>query len=58
MNPHSIGPDRNPLSKGPDPGIPTPEIGPELIIFLGMGCSGIEAKEVELSKAAARSMLL
>lgn len=42
MNPRSIGPDRKPLI-GPEPGISGPD--------LGMGWSGIEEKEVELSKA-------
>jgi hypothetical protein len=63
MNPLSIGPDKNPLSIGPEQGIRAefPVKGPELMDpnrLLGIGCRGIEAKEVELSKAAARSMVL
>ena len=59
MNPLSIGPDMNPLSKGPEPGTRLPDIGPEEFIkFFGIGCSGIEEKDVVLSKAAARSKQL
>lgn len=58
MKPRSIGPDMKPRSKGPDPGMKPrfPEKGPEFMRFLGIGWRGREAKEVELSKAAALSM--
>lgn len=59
-NPRSIGPERNPHSRGPEPGMLSrfAEMGPELIRPLGIGCRGIEEKEVELSKVDDLSILL
>lgn len=58
MKPRSIGPDKKPLSTGPEPGPETRGIGPDLTEvteFRGIGWSGIEANKFELSKAAALS---
>lgn len=54
----SIGPDKNPLSMGPDSKPEILGIGPERTVgmeFLGIGWRGIEAKESELSKEEALS---
>lgn len=61
----SIGPERNPRSIGPEPGI-APEVGgiglerTEGIEFRGMGWRGIEAKESELwnEEALSREVVL
>lgn len=60
MKLRSIGPERNPLSMGPEPGKGPEErgIGPERtegIEFRGIGCRGMEAKESELWKEEALS---
>ncbi|KAJ6416170.1 hypothetical protein OIU84_004880 [Salix udensis] len=70
-NPRSNGPNKNPLSIGPENSLSIrpehgiraklPIKGPELKDtnrLMRIGCKGIEAKEVELSKAAAPSMVL
>ncbi|KAJ6362542.1 hypothetical protein OIU78_002860 [Salix suchowensis] len=63
-NPLSIGPDENSLSIGREQGIRAefPIKGRHKLKdpnrLMGIGCKGIEAKEVELSKAAARLMVL
>lgn len=58
MKLRSMGPDKKPLSMGPEPGQATRGMGPDLteeIDFRGMGWRGMEANKLELSKAAALS---